>query len=770
MKNKNRNNINILNKKECTGCSVCAQVCPHNCIEMIETKEGFHYPVVDEKLCTDCGLCVKKCHALNDNFKNDFKQEFYDVRANDEIRMKSSSGGMFTLIADYVLENGGFVCGASWTEDWLGVEHIIIDDKKDLDKLRGSKYVESSLGNIFSKIKKLLNENKLVLFTGAPCQVSALNFYLGKDYENLILVDFLCNSVVPQKVWRKYLLEKLKEKKEIEYISFRDKNIFGCVCGGIYIKFTNGEEYLDRDNDVYMKSFLNHTSVKEECLHCKYRRFERVGDITIGDYWSMVAKEKEDKGISLVKISSVKGSKIFEKIKQFCRHKKVNITHDGFGNFITPIFTSRKYFFDNLDKEDFEILYKNCSDTKYNVGIVNMMSTNNAGGVLTYYALYKLIESLGYNPIIIYYKIVSKNLYDNTMGCKTALKYCNVGNSIYSKQELNKYNNLCDTFIVGSDQIWNYPHLMFYTLLDFVTNDKKKIAFAPSYRKINLDLDKNIKFKYYIKRFDSVSVREDTYINTLKDEFDIEAKQVLDPIFLINNYDDLINNSNLNIDCEFIVVYCVYFENNILELLDYIQNITNIKIIKIQAINVYRENMDYSVEDFLYYIKNCKYLITDSFHGTCLGLIFNKNIIISLNNRANYRILSLTKLFNIENRIVDNYKDLEDRNLLFENMDYTKINKKLEIEKNKSIEWLKEALNTKKVIKDDGYNNDLINLLINENTDLNNKINELNKNILQLSEINNKIINTLAWFIPIRKWRDNFRNKFFDKFIGGGGK
>ena len=278
------NNINILNRKECTGCSVCSQVCPHNCIEMIETKEGFHYPVVDEKLCTDCGLCVKKCHALNDNFKTDFNQEFYDVRANDEIRMKSSSGGMFTLIADYVLENGGFVCGASWTKDWLGVEHIIIDDKKDLDKLRYSKYMESSLGNIFSEIKKLLNENKLVLFTGAPCQVSALNFYLGKDYENLILVDFLCNSVVPQKVWRKYLLEKLKEKKEIEYISFRDKNIFGCVCGGIYIKFTNGEEYLDRDNDVYMKSFLNHTSVKEECLHCKYRRFERVGDITIGDY------------------------------------------------------------------------------------------------------------------------------------------------------------------------------------------------------------------------------------------------------------------------------------------------------------------------------------------------------------------------------------------------------------------------------------------------------------------------------------------------------
>lgn len=221
------NNINILDKKECTGCSVCAQVCPHNCIKMIETKEGFHYPVIDEKLCTDCGLCVKKCHALNDNFKTDFNQEFYNVRANDEIRMKSSSGGMFTLIADYVFENNGFVCGASWRKDWLGVEHIIIDDKKDFGKLRYSKYMESSLGNIFSEIKKLLNDKKLVLFSGTPCQVSALNFYLGRDYENLITVDLLCNSVVPQKVWRKYLLDKFNDTAKIEYISFRDKKALG---------------------------------------------------------------------------------------------------------------------------------------------------------------------------------------------------------------------------------------------------------------------------------------------------------------------------------------------------------------------------------------------------------------------------------------------------------------------------------------------------------------------------------------------------------------
>lgn len=143
------NSIDILKKIECTGCSVCKKICPHNAIEMIETKEGFHYPLIDENKCTNCGLCVKKCHALNDNFKTNFKQEIYDIRANDDIRMKSSSGGMFTILANYVLENNGYVCGASFTKDWFGVEHIIINDKKDLYKLRGSKYIESSLGSSF---------------------------------------------------------------------------------------------------------------------------------------------------------------------------------------------------------------------------------------------------------------------------------------------------------------------------------------------------------------------------------------------------------------------------------------------------------------------------------------------------------------------------------------------------------------------------------------------------------------------------------------------
>ena len=320
-----KNNINILPKNECTGCAVCDKVCPHNAIDMKETKEGFNYPIINDDKCTDCGICIKKCHSINsnDNFNNNCKQEIYDIRASDDIRMKSSSGGMFTIAANYVLENNGYVCGASFTNDWLGVEHIIIDNKKDLDKLRGSKYIESNLGNIFIEIKKLLDDNKLVLFTGCPCQVSALKSYLSnKKYDNLITMDVLCGGIVPQKVWKKYLREKFtdNEIKNIEYISFRDKNKFNWDVG-LFIKFKNNKEYIaDKVKDKYVRLFYDHTSIKEECIKCKYRKYERVGDISIGDYDDEMAKD--NKGVSLVLINSLNGKKLFDIIWQEIQNEK----------------------------------------------------------------------------------------------------------------------------------------------------------------------------------------------------------------------------------------------------------------------------------------------------------------------------------------------------------------------------------------------------------------------------------------------------------------
>ena len=782
------NNISILDKKECTGCSVCAQVCPHNCIKMIETKEGFHYPVIDEKLCTDCGLCVKKCHALNDNFKTDFNQEFYDVRASDEIRMKSSSGGMFTLIADYVFENNGFVCGASWKKDWLGVEHIIIDDKKDLDKLRGSKYVESSLGNIFSEIKKLLNDKKLVLFSGTPCQVSALNFYLGRDYENLITVDLLCNSVVPQKVWRKYLRDNFSDNdiKDIEYIAFRDKNKLGWSAG-LYIKF-KCKEYIYKGNEgcLYIKSFLEHISCKEECLKCVYSRYKRVCDITIGDYWGV--EDNDDKGVSLVLVNSLKGKEVFERINQSnfrCKNVlKVPKEYNGGLGKITSIFASRKYFFDNLDKEDFETLYNNSNNPKYNVAIANMLFQDNFGAILTVYALYKIIEDFGYNPLIIYNNFYSNNLFADIRGNKFALKYLNIANEYFSKEELEKINEKCDNFIVGSDQVWRakaHGETAKFYFLNFAYNFKNKIAYSSSFG-INYfegELKDKILFKYYLKQFDKVSVREDDGVKICKEDFDVEATHVLDPVFLLNDYDYLINKSRKNKNNKFIAVYSLY--TNIENELNFISNKLNLDIEYL-----IKDNEEISVEDWIWTIKNSELLITDSFHGSCFAIIFNKPFVCILNEGGGIsRLESLSNMFDIKDRIINDLSEVMNKPDFLLKMDYTEINKKLEIEKVKSLNWLKNALENKK--EKYNYRYDIINYLIEENNEKESEIHYLRNSIdgkqnwiklfgiyntkdylmfylfgFKISlKINEKNINKIAWWIPVRKWRDEFRNKFF---------
>ena len=783
-KKNNGNNINILDKKECTGCSVCAQVCPHNCIKMIETKEGFHYPVIDEKLCTDCGLCVKKCHALNDNFKTDFNQEFYDVRASDEIRMKSSSGGMFTLIADYVFENNGFVCGASWRKDWLGVEHIIIDDKKDLDKLRGSKYVESSLGNIFSEIKKLLNDKKLVLFSGTPCQVSALNFYLGRDYENLITVDLLCNSVVPQKVWRKYLLEKFNDTAKIEYISFRDKKALGWLVG-CFLKSAESEYIDKKSEDFYMRAFLEHISCKEECIRCKYRKFERAGDITIGDYWGV--EDNDDKGVSLVLVNSLKGKSIFEKINQsnFNYKRVYNISNGGLGGNV-PIFASRKYFFDNLDKEDFETLYNNSNNPKYNVAIANMLFQNNFGAILTVYALYKIIEDFGYNPLIIYNNLYcyKNSLYSNMLGNRFGLKYLNIANEYFSKEELEKLNEKCDNFVVGSDQVWRakaHGETAQFYFLNFAYNFKNKIAYSSSFG-INYfegELKDKILFKYYLKQFDKVSVREYDGVKICKEDFDVEATHVLDPVFLLNDYDYLVSKSMKNKNNKFIAVYSLY--TNIENELNFISNKLNLDIEYL-----IKDNEEISIEDWLWTIKNSELLITDSFHGSCFAIIFNKPFVCILNEGSGIsRLESLSNMFDIKTRIISDLSEVMHNTDFLLKMDYTEINKKLEIEKVKSLNWLKNALENKK--EKYNYRDDIINYLIEENNEKESEIHYLKNYIdgkqnwiklfgiyntkdylmfylfgIKISlKINEKNINKLAWWIPVRKWRDNFRNKFF---------
>ena len=203
--------IKILDKKDCCGCNACVQKCPKHCITMKEDKEGFLYPNVDENVCIDCHICEKVCPVLNQNMERMPLNVYVGKNPNEEIRIKSSSGGLFTMLAEQVIDDIGVVFGATFNEKWT-VVHDYVETKEGLAKFRGSKYVQSNIGNSFKKAMDFLNEGRKVLFSGTPCQIAGLKNYLRKDYDNLITVDFICHGVPSPGVFRTYLQEEIDKK------------------------------------------------------------------------------------------------------------------------------------------------------------------------------------------------------------------------------------------------------------------------------------------------------------------------------------------------------------------------------------------------------------------------------------------------------------------------------------------------------------------------------------------------------------------------------
>ena len=308
--------INALNteRNNCCGCSACQQICPHNCILMKADEEGFLYPEVNEERCVDCGLCSAACAWIENNkIENiDALPEVYAAKnKDDDVRYGSTSGGMFTIFASYVIKESGVVYGASFSSVNQSVCHIGVSDIRDLNGLRGSKYVQSSQGDVFREIRNHLKNGILVLYTGTPCQCEGLRHFLRKDYENLYIIDILCHSVPSPRVFGD-LLQNLGGK--FEGISFRNKSL-GWRNSYIFKLSRNGETLM---NNTYLTMFFKGLTNRPSCYHCKFTKTNRSGDITIGDYWNInsVRPDFEDSlGISCLLINTEKGKRLLDLVK-----------------------------------------------------------------------------------------------------------------------------------------------------------------------------------------------------------------------------------------------------------------------------------------------------------------------------------------------------------------------------------------------------------------------------------------------------------------------
>ena len=308
------------NKKDCSGCTACKNSCPKEAIVMKEDEEGFLYPEIDKDRCVECGICKKVCPISNRSKDESSKEPLVYACKNidDSIRMQSASGGAFSGISDYVLEQNGVIFGACYN-DKFKVEHRKAANKLERDKFRGAKYVQSNLNDIFKDVKEELEEGKLVLFTGTPCQVAGLSNYLKKDYSNLLKCDIVCHGTPSPKIFEEYIsyIEKHKENK-IKNISFRDKES-GWQNQKWKIELENGTVLLDDDDvKIYKRIFNKHYAQRPSCHDCRFTNLNRPSDMTLGDFWGIekaIPGFADNKGVSLLLINTEKGEGIFNLIK-----------------------------------------------------------------------------------------------------------------------------------------------------------------------------------------------------------------------------------------------------------------------------------------------------------------------------------------------------------------------------------------------------------------------------------------------------------------------
>ncbi len=317
--------------KDCCGCGACANICPKRCIAMKADEEGFLYPKVMADGCIKCGACEKVCPVLHSEPENEEdRDETWAASVLDpEILRVSSSGGMFTVLAQNCLNEGGCVFGAAFSEDVRTVRHVMVETMEELNTLRGSKYIQSEIGGCYTAVRDQLKVGRRVLFTGTPCQTAGLKCFLGREYDNLLTVDLICHGAPSALLWQKYLDAKEQEMGgKAVTANFRSKKN-GWRGYGMQIGFNNGlSSYQTIGKDQFLQIFLKNASLRESCYHCAVKRKAGfISDITIGDFWGVekAAPEMDNTmGVSLSLIHTGKGKRYFEQIKAALYAKKVD--------------------------------------------------------------------------------------------------------------------------------------------------------------------------------------------------------------------------------------------------------------------------------------------------------------------------------------------------------------------------------------------------------------------------------------------------------------
>lgn len=349
--------INIEDKTLCCGCSACVMKCPKHCITMQADSEGFLYPVVNEADCVDCGLCEKVCHELHPYDERKPLNVYAAINKDESIRLKSSSGGIFYLLAEKTICEGGVVFGARFDDDW----QVVIDYAETLENVKpfmGSKYVQARTATAYRDAETFLKQGRKVLFSGSPCQIAGLHHYLRKDYDNLTTVDFVCHGVPSPKVWQRYLDEVVTSgKRAINDVKFRNKGNGWKKFNFVLSYDQEGKAYSLcswHQQNHYMRAFLSDMILRPSCHDCRAKQGRSHSDITIADFWGIdkeIPDMDDDKGTGLIMVNTEKGLQALDWGKVTTKESSIEVAskyNAGLSSLTKP-HPRRTQFFKALD-------------------------------------------------------------------------------------------------------------------------------------------------------------------------------------------------------------------------------------------------------------------------------------------------------------------------------------------------------------------------------------------------------------------------------------
>lgn len=707
----------------CCGCRACANVCPVDAISMQYSPNHFIIPMIDNDKCVDCGLCTKTCPELNPSFVNNERPDFYAFCADDETRRVSASGGMFSVIAEYVLEHGGYVCGAAFDED-IQLRHKVIHDKSELPPLRSSKYVQSDINDCYKQIKDLLKKGKQVFFCGTPCQVAGLYGVLQDHPENLITADLLCHGVPSQLFLDKYLKEVSGAKKVIA-VEFRSKRL-GWGHKGIIVKYADGSEhigYLNGANpDAFHKAFMNKIMLRKSCYDCSFAVYPRQGDFTIGDLWhsdKLDPKSNDKKGTSFLFVNNNKAEKLFKTLRKKAKYcNKIEV--DDYSKLPNRVYNkikipaNRRRFLTLMRYKSFHEAYRQAVTGTYDIGLVGVMGNENIGSVLTYYGLFQTLAEMNYSILPI------ERPLDSPLKTSNKAKEFNKRwlpahaqpIQLESIEQMKQLNSKCSQFVVGSDQVFlesmSKKRNNCY-FLEWVDEEKNKVGYASSFGGAGARGSREFyrELKYYLDRFSFISCREDDGVKFANETLKLNKKieWCIDPIFLCKREKlyNIASKANVQRERPFIGAYLIIPKPNLVDLLlkakdrftDHdIEIITSdelkSRITNTEVLRDFRKKDAFPIEDTLETILNSRFFITDSFHGVCLAIIFKKDFLVVPRDFYD-RFDSLLVRIGLEDRIIKS--DLSDfTDAHFESIDYDKVYEKLDAEIQRCRNLLKKSL------------------------------------------------------------------------------